>query len=769
MKLEGLRTFRAQLQAEFSGESVHTLVYYFYSGNWHDLETETPCSESDALSLQKARGENIAHHATSSPVAWFYLPDGDCAIQLRFPKSPQLSTRRRVRTRLLRLQEAASNAYRVAHNPLTHLLARDAFRHRLRSAMGDINANRNSASEAQDAAAPRTLSILAMDIDHFKQINDTWGHLYGDQVLQSLATRLESCARRIRTSTAGIDIRLGHPSGEEFLVLIVANAGKDQFLEWANEFRRCIADDLLPNEAECRLLEMAEGGAAVQPPPLHERSVTVSVGMAIHNVAPTAVGALEPVSGLLDRADTALYRAKASGRNIAISYDDILLHFGRVIEHDPATGVVALDIGANVGSAVGQEFRVYTPTFSGKKKFQINDGRTTRTLGTYPKVELARIVAFDVQPELSFAYIDSPKDRTVSVEGGSHVEAIPAGSIGHLLPSSSRFLNSGPGAVERDVIGEIQSFAKISAEAGSRPYAIVARFSNEAVYLKKYGSVSFNVALAHLYREAQGNFSTAKHVDVVDRGAICIVGDQAGYLEERVTSFLDRLASELPDLAVMAGVCCEADIAATENAPALAPLNRAKVFEFARFAASDVGRGPQERIRHFSYKSASAALQALRESRSFEIAEADYQRLAELGVESAAILNLGGLIASSLNRVQVSMDRYAAAMIRDPEVLIYKSNFGTAAFRLGDVESVLKVLNAIPLESIQKLHTSHAFGYATYVRSLAAAKVAHSTSFVEERFLAIAPLALELPDYKNSPSMNVVREVLTGLNPTAAQ
>ena len=217
MKLEGLRIFHQQLVRELSNDSIAAHVYYFFSGKWYDLLTEAICTDSQARDLERSKVEPIAHHATSSPDAWFYLATADAAVRLEFPQSPQLATRRRNRDRILKIQESASNAYKVSHNPLTHLLARDAFREQLTAAVAEIDKPAVSGAEVQESGVPRALAVMALDIDHFKQVNDTWGHLYGDQVLKAFGRRLERCAEGIRLSGVGKPtVLLGHPSGEEF-------------------------------------------------------------------------------------------------------------------------------------------------------------------------------------------------------------------------------------------------------------------------------------------------------------------------------------------------------------------------------------------------------------------------------------------------------------------------------------------------------------------------------------------------------------------------
>ncbi|MGD9774586.1 diguanylate cyclase [Diaphorobacter sp.] len=126
-----------------------------------------------------------------------------------------------------------------------------------------------------------SLSVLAIDIDHFKQINDTYGHAAGDSVLQHLAGLLTH-------HTRGGDylFRLG---GEEFLLLLVDTplAGAQRA---AQKLCRQVAAEVfsLPNEQT-----------------LH---VTVSIGVAAFNGHPD-------YQHLLNRADAALYQAKHAGRN----------------------------------------------------------------------------------------------------------------------------------------------------------------------------------------------------------------------------------------------------------------------------------------------------------------------------------------------------------------------------------------------------------------------------------------------------------------------
>ncbi|MRR51720.1 MAG: GGDEF domain-containing protein [Rhodocyclaceae bacterium] len=127
------------------------------------------------------------------------------------------------------------------------------------------------------------LSILMLDIDHFKQINDRFGHTVGDQVLQRIAELMRSVLRK-----QDLPARFG---GEEFVVLL-PDTDPDGAARLAEKLRQRIAVESFP---------LLEGNPA-------SLSISVSIGCADH-----AQGA--KFHQALDRADAALYRAKAAGRN----------------------------------------------------------------------------------------------------------------------------------------------------------------------------------------------------------------------------------------------------------------------------------------------------------------------------------------------------------------------------------------------------------------------------------------------------------------------
>ncbi|HMA35738.1 MAG TPA: diguanylate cyclase [Chloroflexia bacterium] len=128
--------------------------------------------------------------------------------------------------------------------------------------------------------AEQGLAVLVLDIDHFKQINDTYGHAVGDQVLCAIGDRC-------RASIREIDV-LGRIGGEELAIVLPAASRLTAFTA-AERLRRAIAETPLASSA---------GPIAA----------TISIGVATAPAAPD-------LARLLDEADHALYRAKAAGRN----------------------------------------------------------------------------------------------------------------------------------------------------------------------------------------------------------------------------------------------------------------------------------------------------------------------------------------------------------------------------------------------------------------------------------------------------------------------
>ena len=756
LKLEKLDYLEAALREEFGREGVEVLIHYFFDSKWYGLDGEEELDFDVLAELIATSRSSDAYHTSKSLTARLFFEDLKVVVSLTFAKVPRSAKKIKCRPQIEKIKESSFNAYRVSHNPLTFLLAKDEFKNRLLQAINSFDGDESKNAETQDFESPKSLAVLALDIDFFKQVNDTWGHLYGDQVLKIFGRRLDDAANKICKEARGdVSILVGHPSGEEFLILIESFALREKVEEWANEFKTQISEEVLPSEKEWVWLGKNEDLSALSPPPIQDRTITTSIGVALY--VPGVDGstaAIDPVSSLLEASDTALYRAKAAGRNQVIFYDDILSNCGRVIELDLNTKVVAIDIGSNVGVGMGQEFKVFSPTFTGKSKFFVNDGRTTRTLGFYPRVESARVTVFNSQPELSFAFISSDNESTVNIEAGSHLEAIPAGSIGHLLPSSSKYYPASNDVLHINNIESLREFVQHNAEDGGKPFAVVIKFSRDGAYLKRYGTAALNIALARLYSEARIKFNAAKTIEVLDRSSIGIAGAEDAYVENLVGDLVSQISSEFLELGVVAGVFCAADIEGT-----LSPSN---AVEFARFAASDHGRKPESRVRHFGYRTAKEVLMSLRQAGSFEVALTDFERLKSLGVENAEIFNLGGLINSALGFRQQALICYQAAIDIMPKQYIYKTNFASVAYQLGEIETSLKMLNALPLRTVNLMLKGHPNGYSSYACLLARAKIVGSALFDVERFSHMAPKALEIPVTKGSKvRTNIIQQALT--------
>lgn len=171
----------------------------------------------------------------------------------------------RVRLQLERLQNDNSHMH--------HLAERDALTRQYNRWGGQQLLDEFMCSETSG-------SIIMLDIDHFKSINDTHGHLIGDRVLQEFAARVSGALR-----SDGYLIRWG---GEEFLVLILGITERDA-LKVAERLRTAINSDLFH--------------------PVGRLTVSGGATSRRHN---------DTIESLIARADKALYAAKANGRDQVI-------------------------------------------------------------------------------------------------------------------------------------------------------------------------------------------------------------------------------------------------------------------------------------------------------------------------------------------------------------------------------------------------------------------------------------------------------------------
>lgn len=170
----------------------------------------------------------------------------------------------------------------LSHDDLTGLLSSRSFFSELRREF------------ARSQAEGRPLCVLMMDVDFFKNVNDTYGHLTGSKTLEEIGLTITGTLR-----SGDVAARFG---GEEFAA----------FLLDAEIAQAIVAAERIRQEIEAKEFSVLKGGKVMQ-----THHVTISIGVACCSNLTS-----DPIE-LVEMADSALYRAKREGRNRVCSYCDL--------------------------------------------------------------------------------------------------------------------------------------------------------------------------------------------------------------------------------------------------------------------------------------------------------------------------------------------------------------------------------------------------------------------------------------------------------------
>jgi diguanylate cyclase (GGDEF)-like protein len=164
------------------------------------------------------------------------------------------------------------------HDALTGLPNRRLLMDRIAQALAHARRHQHS------------MAIMFLDLDRFKQINDTLGHEAGDELLKQVAARLRRCVRSEDTACRS--------GGDEFIIVLPEITHPRDAALVAEKVIRAVSEPVIVGD--------------------HRLQVTTSIGIAVYPVAGP-----DDLQALMKKADTAMYSAKAAGRNMFRFYGDL--------------------------------------------------------------------------------------------------------------------------------------------------------------------------------------------------------------------------------------------------------------------------------------------------------------------------------------------------------------------------------------------------------------------------------------------------------------
>jgi diguanylate cyclase (GGDEF)-like protein/PAS domain S-box-containing protein len=230
-----------------------------------ELPSDTEAEEVDSVLGEPAEGVRVRHRHKDGRVVWVNVVEREIVY---LGQEARLVIARNI-TERLKLDRELS--YRAQHDALTGLPNRQLLEERLEQCLQLCRVEE------------RRAAVLTIDVDHFKLINDTYGHLVGDECLKEVAARLKSKIRKVDT--------IARTGGEEFTAVVSG-------LSKVSDAEKVAASLMRVFEAPVELQFGALG-------------VTVSIGVAVYPDDATDATTLRRLS------DDAMYRAKRAGRNRA--------------------------------------------------------------------------------------------------------------------------------------------------------------------------------------------------------------------------------------------------------------------------------------------------------------------------------------------------------------------------------------------------------------------------------------------------------------------
>lgn len=274
------RSFRDFYRVEERWSEDITFAEMISSGAFWDWKNDPKVFFERLLAKLKRDGVFEAQNDIGGRTVFIHdrLLEGDLILSTQRDITDQIQAEKRV-------------SFLASHDVLTELPNRATFNDTLDSRIAEARATR------------RKLSVLSVDVDRFKDINDVFGHAAGDVVLATMADRFKQCL-----GTDDIVARLG---GDEFCFL---SSGPNQ-----------------PESADLLARRLSEAAKAPISFNGHTLKVGLSIGLAVY-----------PQDGkdraaLLNSSDAALYRAKAEGRGVIRSFDssmDKRMHDQRLLQRD---------------------------------------------------------------------------------------------------------------------------------------------------------------------------------------------------------------------------------------------------------------------------------------------------------------------------------------------------------------------------------------------------------------------------------------------------
>jgi diguanylate cyclase (GGDEF)-like protein/PAS domain S-box-containing protein len=283
------RQLHSDAEGELNGQAIHTLAWLWPdasdpASDWAQTLRSSQPVVAKPLSLLRPNGESVELLVSLAAVA-----DDKGAARGSLITFDNVTAVHRANEELrstLAQLEASRQRIEEQNDELRRLASRDVL-----TGCFNRRAFFESAHELFDHAqmARTALCCLMVDIDHFKQFNDTYGHAVGDQVIQVVARALAGSLRQS-------DV-LGRYGGEEFCVVLPGLSPQDA---WAVAERMRV-------EIETKAQAAIRGTQVMR--------ITASFGLATVNVHARTVEAL------IDQADQALYKSKQSGRNRVMQWE----------------------------------------------------------------------------------------------------------------------------------------------------------------------------------------------------------------------------------------------------------------------------------------------------------------------------------------------------------------------------------------------------------------------------------------------------------------